>query len=76
MLTTWSEVMAITMNGVWEKLCLQFVHDFCGFEKVGEEAKEVLSNSWSLSEKLEPELQEEDFPDLLPVHPRSLLMKT
>ena len=27
----WCEVMAITMNGVWKKLCPQFVHDFRGF---------------------------------------------
>ena len=64
------------MNGVWENLCLQFGHNFCGFEKVGEEAREVLSNSRSLSKKLKPELQEEDFLDLLAVHTRSLLMKT
>ena len=64
------------MNGVWENLCPQFVHDFCGFEKVGEEAKEVLSNSRSLSKKLELKLQEEDFPELLAVHTRTLLMKT
>ena len=64
------------MNGVWENLCLQFVHDFCGFEKVGEEAKEVLSNSRSLSKKLELKLQEEVFPELFAVHTRTLLMKT
>jgi len=45
--------MAITMNGVWKKLCPQVIHDFHGFEKVGEESKEVFSNSVSLSEKLE-----------------------
>ena len=33
------------MNGVWENLCLQFVHDFLGFEKVEEE-----SNLWQLSD--------------------------
>ena len=45
--------MAITMNGVWKKLCLQVIHDFLGSEKVGEESKEVFSNSVSLSEKLQ-----------------------
>jgi len=45
--------MAITVNGVWKKLCPQVIHDFHGFEKVGEESKEVFSNSVSLSEKLE-----------------------
>ena len=44
------------MNGVWENLCLQFGHNFCGFEKVGEEAREVLSNSVSLSKNLKLDL--------------------
>ena len=39
----WREVTAVTMNGVCKKLCLQFVHDFHGFEKVDEESKEVLA---------------------------------
>ena len=24
----WREFTAVTMNGVWKNLCLQFVHDF------------------------------------------------
>ena len=42
--SAWPEVTAITMNGVWKKLCPQFVHNFRGFEKVDEESKEVFIN--------------------------------
>ena len=55
----WRKVTAITMNGVWKNLCLQFVHDFLGFEKVDEEHKEIFSNSVTLSEKLELDLQQD-----------------
>ena len=63
----WPEVTAITMNGVWKNLCPQFVHSFRGFEKVDEESKEVFSNLVSLSEKLELNLQADDFIALLAV---------
>ena len=63
----WHEVIAVTMNGVWKNLCLQFVHNFCGFEKVDEESKEVFSNLVTLREKLELDLQEDDFIELLAV---------
>ena len=63
----WGEVTAITMNGVWKNLCQQFVHDFRGFEKVDEESKEVFTNLVALSEKLELDLQEDDFTELLAV---------
>ena len=72
----WSEVTAITMNGVWKNLCLQFVHDFRGFKKVDEESKEVFSNIVTLSEKMELDLQEDDFIESLLCNTRSLLMKT
>ena len=48
------------MSGIWKNLCLQFVHDFCGFEKMDEESKEVFSNSVTLSEKLGLDPQEEN----------------
>ena len=63
----WCEVMAVTMNGVWKNLCLKFVHDFHGFGKVDEESKEVFSNLVTLSKKLELDLQEDDFTELLAV---------
>ena len=70
----WREVTAATMNGVWENLCLQFVHDFLGFEKVEEES--IFGNLVTLSEKLKLDLQEDNFIELLAVNTRGLLMKT
>ena len=60
------------MKRVWKNLCPQFVHDFRGFEKVDEESKEVSSNSVTLSEKLELDLQEDDFTELLAVQHEEL----
>ena len=71
-MTAWREVTAITMNGVWKKLCPQFVHDFHGFEKLDEEPKEVFSNLVTLSEKPELDLQEDDFIKLLAVQHEEL----
>ena len=69
--------MAVTMKGVWKKLCLQFVHDFCVFEKVDEESKEVFSNLVTLREKMELDLQEETTSlNSVLCNKRSLLMKT
>ena len=48
-------------------MCMQFVHNFPGFEKVGEESKEVFSNLVTLSEKLQLDLQEDDYIELLVV---------
>ena len=56
------------MNGVWKNLCLNFVCSFCGSEKVDEESKEAFSNSVTLSEKLELNLQEDDFIELAGQH--------
>ena len=41
------------------------MRDFRGFEKVGEESKEVFSNWVTLSKKLELDPQEGDFTELL-----------
>ncbi|XP_044275311.1 tigger transposable element-derived protein 1-like [Varanus komodoensis] len=68
----WREVTAITMNGVWKNLCPQFVRDFCGFEKMDEESKEVFSDLVTLSKKLELDLQENDFIELLAVQHEEL----
>ena len=60
-----------------QNFCLQFVHNFGGFEKVDEESKEVFSNLVTLSEKLKLNLQEDNCIELLAVcHMRSLLVKT
>ena len=66
----WSK--AITSNEIWRNLCPQFVHDFCGFEKVAEESTEVFSNLVTISEKLELDLQEDDFIGLLAVQHEDL----
>ena len=60
------------MYGVWKNLRLQFVHDFRGFEKVDEESKEVFSNLVTLSEKLELDLQEDGYVELLAVQHEEL----
>ena len=60
------------MNGVWKNVCPQFVHDFHGFEKVDEESKEVFSNLVTLSKKLELDLQEDVFIELLAVQREEL----
>ena len=70
---SWCEVTAVTMNGVWKNLCLQFVHDFHGFEKVDEESKEVFSNLVTLSEKPKLDLQEDNFIELLAVQHEELI---
>ena len=35
----WCEVTAITILGVWKYLYPQFIHDFCGFQKMDEKFK-------------------------------------
>ncbi|KAJ8798073.1 hypothetical protein J1605_001564 [Eschrichtius robustus] len=50
----------------------QFVHDFHRFEKVYEDSKEVFSNLVTLIKKLELELQEDDFIELLAVQHKEL----
>ena len=49
------------MNGDWKNICPQFVHDFCGFEKVDQKSEEVFSNVVTLSEKVELDLQDNKF---------------
>ena len=57
--------MAVIINGGWKNLCPQFVHNFCGFEKVDEESKEVFSNLMTLSKNLQLYLQEDNFTEHL-----------
>ena len=51
---------------------LPAVHNFRGFEKVDQESKEVVSKLVTLSEKLELDLQEDDFMELLAVQHEEL----
>ena len=57
--------MAITMTGVCKNICPQFVHEFQGFAKSDEESKEVFSSLVTPSEKLELDLQEDNFTELV-----------
>ena len=52
---------------------MQFVYIFHGFEKVDEEFKEVFSNLMSFSEKLELDLKEDKFLELLVMQPEKLV---
>ncbi|XP_045111390.1 tigger transposable element-derived protein 1-like [Portunus trituberculatus] len=60
------------MNAVWKKLCPQVVHDFTGFENIQEEQEEVVDNLISMSEKLELELEEQDFTEFFDDHDKEL----
>ena len=64
--------MAVTKNEIWKNLCLHFVHDFCEFEKLDESFREVFSNLVTLSEKLELDLQVDDFMEILVLHHEEL----
>ena len=48
------------------------MHDFHGFEKADEESKEIFSNLGTFSEKLDLDLQEDDFIELLAVQHEEL----
>ena len=61
----WSEVMAITMTGVCKNLCPQLVHEFHGYAKIDKESEEVFSGLVTSSEKLELDLQQGSFTELL-----------
>ncbi|XP_068247804.1 tigger transposable element-derived protein 1-like [Palaemon carinicauda] len=64
---SWREVTEVNLNAVCRSLCSQFVNDFRGFDQESIN-KEILSTLVSLSDKLELDLQEEDFEELLESH--------
>ncbi|XP_068246736.1 tigger transposable element-derived protein 1-like [Palaemon carinicauda] len=64
---SWREVTEVNLNAVWRPLCPQFVNDFRGFDQESIN-KEILSTLVGLSDKLELDLQEEDFEELLESH--------
>ena len=68
----WHDNIALTVNGIWKNLSLQFVHDFCGYEKQDEVSKKVFKNLLTLSQKLEVDLQEHDFIKLVSVQHEEL----
>jgi len=64
------------MNGVWKSVCLHFVHDFHGLEKMNVESKEVFSSLVMFSKKLALDLQEMASLRSLLCDMRSLPVKT
>ena len=64
------------MNGVWKNVCLHFVHDFHGLEKMNVESKEVFSSLVMFSKKLALDLQEMASLRSLLCDMRSLPVKT
>uniref|UniRef100_A0A3Q1CCE3 HTH CENPB-type domain-containing protein n=1 Tax=Amphiprion ocellaris TaxID=80972 RepID=A0A3Q1CCE3_AMPOC len=62
----------MTLRSYWKSpLCPQFVNDFRGFDQEGIN-KDILSTLVGLSEKLELDLEEEDFEELLESHGEEL----
>ncbi|XP_029641881.1 tigger transposable element-derived protein 1-like [Octopus sinensis] len=55
----WNDVQSTAMNGVWKKLCPQFMNDFNGFYNVAINKTLVTTNKG-----LEMDLEEENFTDL------------
>lgn len=53
------------MNGVWEKLCPIFVNDFPGFAKLQAEEQNAVDSLVSISQKLDLDLEENDFHDFV-----------
>ena len=65
----WEEVKVTNMNGVWRKLCPQFVNDFHGFE---ERVDHVISNIVALSKKIDLYMKVDVVTELLESHREEL----
>uniref|UniRef100_UPI00358E7BA4 tigger transposable element-derived protein 1-like isoform X2 n=1 Tax=Myxine glutinosa TaxID=7769 RepID=UPI00358E7BA4 len=66
---SWKEVKQTTMNGVWMKLCPEFVNDFQGFE---ETVDQVTENLVEMGRHLELEIVADDVNQLLTSHSEEL----
>jgi len=66
---SWEEVKQTNMNGVWKKLCPNFVNDFHGFE---ETVDAVTKNVVALSKQLLLEVEADDVTELLASHGEEL----
>ncbi|KAK1327439.1 hypothetical protein QTO34_014153 [Cnephaeus nilssonii] len=66
---SWDEVKQTNLNGVWKKLCPQFVNDFHGFE---DSVEVVIKNVVELSKQLDLEVEGEDVTELLASHREEL----
>ena len=65
----WDEVKESNMNGVWRKLCPQFVNDFQGFEETLEAVTHKLV---ALGNELDLDLEVDDVNELLESHGEEL----
>ncbi|KAK3881758.1 hypothetical protein Pcinc_013840 [Petrolisthes cinctipes] len=71
-LLSWDEVPRSCLNGVWKKLCPQFVHDFKGFS-INENLAKANGKSLRLAQQLGfSEVGEEDIDELLQSHQNEL----
>ncbi|KAK1327371.1 hypothetical protein QTO34_014991 [Cnephaeus nilssonii] len=66
---SWDEVKQTNLNGVWKKLCPQFVNDFHRFE---DPVEVVIKNVVELSKQLDLEVEAEDVTELLASHGEEL----
>uniref|UniRef100_A0A8C4RA68 HTH CENPB-type domain-containing protein n=1 Tax=Eptatretus burgeri TaxID=7764 RepID=A0A8C4RA68_EPTBU len=66
---SWNEVTQTNMNGVWRKLCPDFVDDFQGFE---ETVDQVTENLVEMGRQLELEIVADDVNQLLSSHSEEL----
>ncbi|XP_054569430.1 tigger transposable element-derived protein 1-like [Eptesicus fuscus] len=66
---SWDEVKQTNLNGVWKKLCPQFVNDFHGFE---DSVEVVIKNVVELSKQLDLEVEADDVTELLASHGEEL----
>ena len=57
------------MNGVWRKLCPQFVNDFHGFEDT---VDHVIKNIVALSKEINLDMEVDDVTELLESHEEEL----
>ena len=63
------EVKSTNLNGVWRKLCPQFVNDFHGFEGT---VDNVIKNIVALSKETDLEIEADDVTELLESHGEEL----
>ncbi|XP_068205592.1 tigger transposable element-derived protein 1-like [Palaemon carinicauda] len=66
---SWEEVKMTNMNGVWRKLCPQFVNDFHGFEDT---VDHVIKNIVALSKEIDLDMEVDDVTELLESHGEEL----
>ena len=66
---SWEEVKITNMNGVWRKLCPQFVNDFDGLEEI---ADQVIVNIVDLSKEIDLCVEVDDVTELLESHGEEL----